>query len=194
MSEADSSDQHTPGIHIRAATPDDAAALTRLAAATFCDTFAPDNSPDDIAAYVNATFTPELQAAELLEPGAVVLVAGECGAPDDLIAYAHIGAGPTPESVVGFGPALELRRFYVAAPWHGQGVAQHLMRRVLSTAAQLGARTLWLGVWERNARAIAFYRKLGFRQVGSQRFQLGSDMQTDWVMQRALDPPSSDEV
>lgn len=183
----------THAIRIRAATPADADALSELAARTFWDTFAADNSPDDIAAYMSATFTPQLQAAELVGPGAVVLVATVDGSGDDLIAYAHIGAGPAPEPVSGPEPAIELRRFYVTAEWHGLGVAQQLMQRVWSAAGELGGRTLWLGVWERNARAIAFYRKVGFRHVGSQPFQLGRDMQTDWVMVRMLNsPPSTD--
>ena len=78
--------------------------------------------------------------------------------------------------------SMELWRFYVDKPFHGQGVAVSLMAAAKQRARERGATTLWLGVWERNARAQAFYRKQGFTKVGSQVFVVGSDPQTDHVM------------
>ena len=69
----------------------------------------------------------------------------------------------------------------------GQGVAQTLMAAAVETARSGGARTLWLGVWERNERAIAFYRKSGFEDAGTQTFVLGTDHQRDFVLARPLD-------
>ena len=90
------------------------------------------------------------------------------------------------------GPApLELKRLYVAAAWHGRGVAQALMDAALMAARTCGARTLWLGVWERNPRAAAFYAKHGFRRVGEHTFVLGEDVQTDWLLARPLDETAS---
>jgi ribosomal protein S18 acetylase RimI-like enzyme len=83
---------------------------------------------------------------------------------------------------------VEIRRFYVDRPFHGRGIAQALMRAVEETARTLGGRTLWLGVWERNPRAIAFYSKCGFVDVGQHDFILGTEEQTDRVMARALSP------
>jgi ribosomal protein S18 acetylase RimI-like enzyme len=77
-------------------------------------------------------------------------------------------------------------RFYVDRPWFGRGVAPALMAACAAEARRRGGDVLWLGVWERNARAIAFYEKCGFRRVGIQPFQLGSDRQTDYVMARPL--------
>jgi ribosomal protein S18 acetylase RimI-like enzyme len=71
--------------------------------------------------------------------------------------------------------------------WHGQGIAGALMAETLARARRLGRRTIYLAVWERNARAIAFYRKVGFLEVGAQPFQLGKDIQTDQVMMRDLE-------
>ena len=88
---------------------------------------------------------------------------------------------------------LELKRLYVARAWHGQGVAQALMEAALDAARARGAATLWLGVWERNPRAAAFYRKYGFERVGEHTFMLGADAQTDWLLVRpvAAVPPAS---
>jgi ribosomal protein S18 acetylase RimI-like enzyme len=77
-------------------------------------------------------------------------------------------------------------RFYVDPIRHGHGIAQTLMDAVLTTARADAAHTIWLGVWERNPRAIAFYRKCGFEDVGSHPFLVGTDLQTDRVMTRAL--------
>jgi GNAT superfamily N-acetyltransferase len=78
--------------------------------------------------------------------------------------------------------AVELWRFYVDRRWHGRGLAAPLMDAAKKAAGALGARQLWLSVWERNPRAVAFYTKSGFRIVGSKDFWVGSDRQTDHVM------------
>jgi len=107
-------------------------------------------------------------------------------APDaGAVGYAHLRLGPAPGGVAGGRPA-ELARLYVDQRWHGAGVARALMDRCVDAARAWGADVLWLGVWEHNPRAIAFYRKCGFEQVGTQRFQLGEDLQTDLVMARAI--------
>jgi ribosomal protein S18 acetylase RimI-like enzyme len=78
----------------------------------------------------------------------------------------------------------------VARVWHGRGVAQALMDAVLDGARARGGRTLWLGVWERNPRAVAFYQRYGFHRVGEHTFRLGDDEQTDWLLARALERPA----
>ena len=81
---------------------------------------------------------------------------------------------------------IELWRFYVDREWHGRGIAGRLMKTILEEAAGTSAAAVWLGVWERNPRAIAFYRKSGFTDVGAHEFHLGADVQTDRVMVRDL--------
>lgn len=172
----------THDLSIRQATASDAALVAELGRRTFTDTFAPDNTPEDMAAFLAATFARELQRREIEDPEVAVLVAARDAVP---VAYAMLRDGEAPEGVTGPAP-IELARFYVDRAWHGQGIAPQLMARVLETAAARGARTLWLGVWERNARAIAFYRKQGFEDVGSHAFVLGGDVQTDRLMQRPV--------
>ncbi|HEU4699390.1 MAG TPA: GNAT family N-acetyltransferase [Gemmatimonadales bacterium] len=170
-------------FHLRPAAPADAAPLAALGERTFRETFAAANRPEDLAAYLAATYGATRQAEELADPRRTTLVAAT--AAGELIAFAQLCAGAAPACVTGPAP-LELLRFYVDRPWHGQGVAAALMRAVLAAAAERGARTLWLGVWERNPRAIAFYAKCGFRDVGSHEFLLGSDRQTDRIMTRPV--------
>ena len=97
-----------------------------------------------------------------------------------LIAFAQLRPG-TAAGVTGAAP-IELWRFYVDAPHHGRGVAQQLMAMVCTAARERAADVVWLGVWERNLRAQAFYKKAGFVDVGVHEFRVGQDVQTDRVM------------
>lgn len=169
-------------VTIRTGTPADAEALAELAARTFRDTFASDNRPEDLACYLAQAYGPGQQGRELADPDITTLLAGTEHA---LAAYAQLRRGHGPDCVSGESP-LELWRFYVAREWHGRGLAHALMRHVEAEAERRGARTLWLGVWERNERALRFYESWGFHRSGMQPFLLGTDLQTDLVMVRRL--------
>lgn len=170
-------------IAVRLATPDDAATLTRLAARLFEDAFGADNTPQDMAAYVAATFTEARQRSELADPDSRVWFATMAGESEPL-GYAHVRISAPPEGVRARHPA-ELARLYVDRAWHGRGVAVALMDACLAQSRDWGCDGTWLGVWHRNPRAIAFYERHGFVQVGTYVFWIGDDAQTDWVMERA---------
>ena len=162
------------GLIIRPATPADAAALAAFGARTFRETFEPDNRAEDVAAYVDVTYSVARQEAEIADSRRTTLMAESFS---DLVAFAQTREGDAP---------IELLRFYVDRAWHGRGVAHTLMAAVFAAARARGAQTLWLGVWEHNARAIAFYHKHGFEDVGSHEFVLGTDHQIDRLMARPL--------
>jgi ribosomal protein S18 acetylase RimI-like enzyme len=170
---------HDSVFSIRPAVVEDAAALSAFAERVFMETFAKDNTPEDMDIYLRSVFSLELQAQEIAEPDGLILLAFADA--NRLAGYAHLTRTEAPSSLSGT-DSLELKRFYVAHEWHGRGVATTMMREVLEQAKRRGARTLWLGVWEHNARAIAFYRKVGFREFGSHPFVLGHDPQTDLLM------------
>jgi ribosomal protein S18 acetylase RimI-like enzyme len=170
-------------VAIRRATPDDAAALAEFGARTFFETFAADNTDEDIRLHLAAAWAPELQRAEIVDASLDTLLA--CDSRGTLAGFAQLRAAHAPAGITMVNP-VELKRFYVDKPWQGQGLARELMRAVETQARMRGARELWLGVWERNGRAQAFYRKQGFRQVGTQIFVVGTDPQTDHVMLREL--------
>ena len=152
---------------VRPATIADAPRLSQLGANTFRETFEGENTPDDMASYLAEAFTPDRQAAEISDASGVVLLAERPDAPEaeKLVGYAHLVSGLAPPAVQGLAP-MELKRLYVTRSWHGKGVAQALMGAALDAARARGAKTLWLGVWERNLRAVAFYGKYGFSRVG----------------------------
>lgn len=167
---------------IRRAVLGDAPVLADLARATFYDTFASTNDANDMALHLQRAYGVPQQSAELGDPGITTLLVERDGVP---VAYAQIRDHHVPECV-NDPAAVELWRFYVHRDWHGKGVAQALMDRVKAEARQRGARTLWLGVWERNDRARAFYAKCGFVDVGEHVFLFGTDPQTDRVMMTTL--------
>lgn len=172
-------------VTIRHADASDAHALAELAARTFEETFGADNRPEDMAIHLTRAYGPSQQLEEIRNPGVTTLLAEVDGR---LAAYAQLRAGSNPECVTGAKP-VELWRFYVATAWHGRGVAQALMKQVELEALRRGGETLWLGVWERNERAKAFYVKVGFMDVGSHIFTVGSDAQTDRILMRQLGAP-----
>jgi ribosomal protein S18 acetylase RimI-like enzyme len=164
---------------IRRGGPDDAAALAAFAAATFAETFGADNQPHDLQAHLEAAYGVAQQGRELADPAVTTLLAHQG---ERLVAYAQVRRNEAPPACVDQPATIELQRFYVDRAVHGTGVATALMSAVQQVAGNAGARHIWLGVWERNARAIAFYTKVGFRDVGSTFFNVGTDRQTDRVL------------
>jgi ribosomal protein S18 acetylase RimI-like enzyme len=176
-------------IRVRRADVADAVGLSAFAERSFRETFEAGNDPADLAAYLAEAFGADRQREEIAEPGAIVLLAEDVIGSNPtaaLAGYSHLTPGEAPASISGPDP-LELKRFYIDRAWQGAGLAQLLMRATFEAAIASGARTLWLGVWEHNPRAIAFYRKFGFVDAGSHEFMLGRDRQTDLIMMRPLD-------
>ncbi len=178
-----STDARTSGVFpIRPATTADAAAIAEAAARMFIHTFGAENTPGDLAMYVAAAFGTSTQQHEIEDPSCTYLLAHDRGA---IVAHALLRAGSR-SAFVEDERQMELQRFYVDHRYHGRGLARQLMQECLTTANAAGGRILWLGVWQRNARAIAFYEKCGFAVVGQQHFLLGTDRQTDHVMMRSV--------
>lgn len=174
----------TSNVRIRAASEGDAAALAQLAEQTFRDTFAESNSAENMQRHCEASYGEQLQLAEIRSPEMETWLVEDGSR---LVAYAQLRRGTAP-AVVSARHPIEIQRFYVLADAHGRGVARALMEQVFARAVQLSADVVWLGVWERNPRAIAFYRKWEFEVVGEHVFKLGDDPQRDLLMRRALGP------
>jgi ribosomal protein S18 acetylase RimI-like enzyme len=165
-------------VTIREAAVADAAALAILAERTFRAAFGAANTAADMDAHCAEHYGEALQRAEIDAVDVVTLVAESRG---DLIGFAQLRRAGTPPCVQAERP-LEILRFYVDAAHHGTGVAGDLMTALLAYARERSADTVWLGVWEHNPRAVAFYRKAGFQSVGEHAFVLGQDVQRDIVM------------
>jgi diamine N-acetyltransferase len=171
---------------IRHATISDAPQLAQLAEATFRATFAAMNTAEDMELHCQTSYSEALQIREIVDPHRLTLLCEEQGA---LIGFAQLHwddkGTQTPACITATHPG-EIQRLYVAADWHGKGVAQALMDACLAEMKQAGADMVWLGVWEHNPRAITFYQKYGFVPVGDHVFPLGNDPQRDIIMAKSL--------
>ena len=165
----------------------DAGELARVAAATFALACPPAADPDDVTACIAENLSAQRFADYLTDPDRHLLAAR---ADDRIIGYSMLirGLGQDPDVAcsVGLSPAVELSKMYVLPDHHGSGAAAALMRAGLRWAAQQGAAAVWLGVNQGNRRAQRFYAKHGFEIAGTRRFRLGTRLEEDFVMVRAL--------
>jgi len=167
---------------VRRANRLDAKPLSWLAEATFRDTFAMNNTPENMTLHCGTSYSESIQAAEIADPDMVTLV---CESKGTLVAFAQLRWGEAPGCVVAAAPG-EVHRLYVAREFHGLGVARSLMLACLDEMRVRRSDVVWLGVWEHNPKAIAFYRKFGFAEVGEHTFPLGRDPQRDILMARPV--------
>ena len=170
------------GLRIRRASPADAHLIAAVGTETFTVSFGAQNTPENLAAHLAKAFGEGVQRRELANPAYTYLIPEMDGR---VAGYALVYAGEAPACVTGLSP-IEVLRFYVVAEFHGMGIAQALMDACAAEARQRGGHTLWLGVWSLNPRAIRFYHKYGFQDVGTQTFMLGDDPQQDRVLARPL--------
>ncbi len=167
---------------IRHGEASDATALTAFARMTFVETYAGLNSPVDTDRHLDEFYFEDRQRQELINPDMLtLLVHVNC----ELVGFAQLEKGPVPECIEADG-AVGLKRYYVKDSWHGKGIARPLLSAVVDEARSMNATHLWLTVWKQNPRAIAYYRKVGFAQVGSNTFMVGADPQDDSVMSLEL--------
>jgi ribosomal protein S18 acetylase RimI-like enzyme len=165
-------------ITLRVARENDAGALAAIAERTFRDTFAASNTAADMDAHCASAYGPDIQLGELRDPRWITFLA-ENGT--ELIGFAQLRLSRPVDGISAERPC-ELYRIYVDRAWHGRGVAQRLMNEVRSHARREQADWIWLGVWERNLKAQAFYAKCGFQEAGEHTFMVGSDAQRDLIL------------
>ena len=167
---------------IREATIEDASLIANISHQTFYDTFSPYNSTQNMDKFLNQQFT---KGKLILEVGAkqnIFLLAYDG---DTVAGYVKIRDDRVP---LGMGnvSALEIARLYAMTNQIGKGVGSQLMQACLQIAKKKNKDWLWLGVWEKNQRAIDFYTKWGFEKFDETDFLLGDDMQRDWLMKKKV--------
>ena len=166
------------GVTLHRGCVADAPELAAFAARTFEETYSANNRHDHMQAHAAAAFGPGQQSAELADPLVATILARSHG---ELVAYAQVRRSPPPTCVTHAAP-IELQRFYVDRRAHGRGLAPRLMQAVHQAAREFQGRHIWLSVWEQNPRAIAFYKKVLFVDVGSTFYMVGPDKQIDRVL------------
>lgn len=170
-------------LTIRVATKDDAEMIAVFSRHSFYETFAPFNSKDNMEKFMETQFSVELLKEEVSAKDNIFFMAFD--QEDKIAGYVRLRENNIPPELPVVN-ALEIARIYVAKHLIGKGAGRLLMQKCIDTAIQKKVSTVWLGVWERNQRAIDFYHKWGFEKFGTHLFMLGDDAQTDWLMKKTL--------
>jgi diamine N-acetyltransferase len=156
--------------------------LQELGRQTFLEAFSSDNDEAVLKQYLDAAFSASRLAQELSSEDSAFFFAKINGKP---IGYLKINLRHA-QTELQDGNGLEIERIYVLQEFHGKDVGQRLFEHALKMATENNVDYLWLGVWEKNPRAIRFYEKNGFVNFGTHIFKLGDEAQTDVMMKLAL--------
>ena len=167
---------------IRPATVADVPLLCQLGGGTFRETYRTTTDLAQLDDYVATHFSPERVEAWFRQPRTATLVAQAGGTP---VGYAHVRGAEVP-ACVSDRQAVELSRLYLLASAQGTGLGSVLLAAALEAIGALGGRTVWLGAYDRNHRALAFYEKHRFARVGTHEFEFGGQVHADLVLTRAL--------
>jgi diamine N-acetyltransferase len=167
---------------IRACKEKDLAILQALSEKTFRSTFEADNNPADLKAYIDKSLNLEKLSAEFLEAGSTFYFLEE---DTTLIGYLKLNTTPH-QSDINDPESLEIERIYVDQIYHGKGFGKILFDFAVAKAHENDLKYIWLGVWEKNYKAIDFYYKQGFVKFDEHRFKLGTDNQVDFLLRLDL--------
>ena len=169
-------------ISISRVTPDELKVLQDISIQTFVDTFASYNTEEDMKQYLEKSFSLQQLTTELNTTGAEFYFARLV---EQVIGYIKINTGKA-QTELQDDHALEIERIYVLQAYHGKQVGQLLYESAIRIARERALEYVWLGVWEKNARALRFYEKNGFLPFGKHIFKLGNDVQTDIMVKKPL--------
>lgn len=169
-------------IIIKKAENKEASLIADMSRQTFYDSFVADNTKEDMEKFMNEQFSRESLIKEVETGDGIFFIAYEG---EEALGYVRLRDGEYyPE--FSNNSSIEIVRIYAVKAAIGKGVGSALMKKCIDTANELNREIIWLGVWERNQRAIDFYTKWGFRKFGEHDFVLGNDVQTDWLMKKTL--------
>lgn len=167
---------------LKRCTIDDKDVLRSLSIQTFYETFAVMNTQKDMEEYLNRAFDIEKLHRELEDIHSDFFF---LFADDGLAGYLKINETPS-QTDINDPDSLEIERIYVSAEYQGKGLGRYLMEQAISMAFKRKKQYIWLGVWEKNEKALLFYKMNGFYKVGTHSFVMGDDEQTDYIMRKDL--------
>ncbi len=169
-------------IQIKQADLSDAVLIADISRETFYETFAAHNTKSDMDKFLSEQFSKEQLIAEVGTDGHIFLLAFVNNEPAGYVLIKENAHADLPGE-----NTIEISRLYARSSFIGKGVGKALMEAAIATGKQLQKDQIWLGVWEHNHRAIAFYKKFGFEKFSEHNFVLGDDVQRDWVMKLGLE-------
>lgn len=169
-------------IFLKKCTEADVDILRSLLSKTFSETFAHMNTPENMEIYLNQAFARERILAELENQDSAFYLLYQNGSAAGCLKVNEAAA----QTETGDPRSLEIERIYVAKEFQGTGIGGRLMDEAVRLASEQKKEYIWLGVWEKNERAIRFYERKGFYRTGSHTFTVGNDEQTDYIMRKDL--------
>ena len=169
-------------IKVRFCTEADASVIADLSRQTFYETFASENTAADMEKFMAEQFSRESLMKEVGAEGNIFFLAYDNETP---VGYARMRESRSPAGL-GEKKSIEIARIYAVAASVGKGIGKVLMQKCIDVATEMNKEVVWLGVWEKNRRAIDFYTRWGFEKFGTHLFVLGNDPQTDWLMKKEL--------
>lgn len=169
-------------VRVEIGSLSDTQTLVDIGVKTFYDTFASSNTPEDMKLYLDKNFNLQQLTLELEDKLNTFLMA-KIG--ESVVGYAKLRRIESPKEL-NEKNSIELERIYSGKEYLGKGIGKKLLDTCLKIGKDEGYKVIWLGVWEHNPRAIAFYEKCGFEKFASHPFMLGTDLQTDILMRKTL--------
>jgi ribosomal protein S18 acetylase RimI-like enzyme len=169
-------------IEIKRVFSKDVKQLQEIARQTFYETFSEQNTPEDMQNYLENNLSSDKLKQELEEINSEFYFSIY---DNKVIGYLKINYGLA-QTEIKDQKSVEIERIYVLKTYHGKNVGQVLYEKALDIASIAKAHSIWLGVWEKNRRAINFYKKNGFVEFDKHIFKLGNDNQTDIMMRLQL--------
>jgi diamine N-acetyltransferase len=169
-------------INIRKCTLEDSLTLQEISYETYSETFKDQNTPENLKAYLEKAYNLMQLEKELSNPSSKFFF---LYFNHEIAGYLKVNTNDAQTEKMG-DESLEIERIYIRSKFQKQGLGKYLLNKAIEIAIELKKANIWLGVWERNENAIAFYKKLGFVPTGTHSFFMGDEEQTDFIMTKVL--------
>ncbi|MBK0347545.1 GNAT family N-acetyltransferase [Aerococcaceae bacterium zg-ZJ1578] len=169
-------------LEIRLCQHDDLLSLQKIAAETFRDTFAESILEPNMSQYIQEAYDLKQLESELNDNNSEIYLAFY---EDELAAYLKINWSTAQTEAMGE-DALEIQRIYVRQAFKRKGIGKQLLDIAYNRANELQKNSIWLGVWEKNFAAQAFYQSEGFVKISEHAFPAGDQIDIDWIMEKKL--------
>ncbi|MBT2770863.1 GNAT family N-acetyltransferase [Halomonas sp. ISL-60] len=156
--------------------------LQEISIETFTDTFKDQNSPENMKSYLERAFNTKQLEEELSNTSSAIFF---LHFNEEVAGYLKINTDEAQSEKMGE-ESLEIERIYIKNKFQKLGLGKHLLNKAMDITREQDKKSIWLGVWEKNNNAIAFYKKMGFKQTGTHSFYMGDEEQVDFIMIKTI--------
>lgn len=169
-------------INIKKCALEDSRKLQEISYETFNETFKHQNSPENMSAYLERAFNLKQLEKELSNISSQFFFVYFN---NEVAGYLKVNTNDAQSEEMG-DESLEIERIYIKNKFQKHGFGKYLLNKAMEIAMERNKKKIWLGVWEKNENAIAFYKKMGFVQTGAHSFYMGDEEQIDFIMTKTL--------